>query len=130
MRPRVLLAQDDPALRDELLARLGDDGVSAQGVSSGAELLALTWAALEDPRRLPELIIADLRTPGAELLELLESLPRQVLWKVPIILVSHDPEALIAERARRIGCAVVVPRPLQSDELRQLALALLPRELP
>lgn len=125
MRPRVLLAQDDRWLREAFIGRLRRDGVVALGVGDAVGLLALAEAAALDPLAMPDLIVADLDAPDDDLLRLLEAIPRPVLWKVPIVVVARDAGSSFADRARRIGCAVVVS-PLDLDELRELALALLP----
>lgn len=125
--PRVLIAEDDTTLKDSLVASLRQDGYAAVAVEDAEGLIELACTAREP---LPQLVIADLRDPDFEVVRLLESLPRSVLWGTPIIVVSRDGSSETAERARRIGSAVVVPRPLSAEELRELARALLPPPRP
>lgn len=81
---RILLVEDDAAIREGVADGLAFEGYQAEGVSNGRE--ALDWLEREGP---PAVVVLDLLMPimnGAQLLERLRADPR---WAaVPAVLMS------------------------------------------
>ena len=81
---RILLVEDDAAIRQVVADGLALEGYQAEGVSNGRE--ALDWLEREGP---PAVVVLDLLMPimnGAQLLEKLRADPR---WAaVPAVLMS------------------------------------------
>ncbi|HEU4384594.1 MAG TPA: response regulator [Anaeromyxobacteraceae bacterium] len=81
---RILLVEDDAAIREGVAETLAFEGYQAEGVRNGRE--ALEWLEREGP---PSLVVLDLFMPvmnGAQLLAMLHADPR---WSgVPAVLMS------------------------------------------
>ncbi len=107
----VLVVEDDPGVRDGVLALLQDHGFAASGAPDGAAALELVAATK------PDVILLDLAMPqvgGDEFLERMRSDP--ALERIPVIVMSAW--------ARRIEPPVPVagwlPKPFQPQELLDL----------
>ena len=125
-RPRVLLAEDDPAARDLLADELRDAGYEVVECASGEALwervkeLVLEESA-EPP---PDLIISDLRMPpGPSGLEVL-ALIRQTDWGTPFVLMTAFGDLLVHHEAARLGATRVLNKPFQPEELISVAVDL------
>ncbi len=81
MRPRVLVVDDDPAIRELVATLLADEGWAVRAAADG--LVAL--AAAEAWR--PDLIVSDVAMPRLDGLGLLERL-RQRGDRTPLVLIS------------------------------------------
>src|SRR5438270_12097430 len=98
---RILLVDDEPALRELLRVTFEGAAISVDEAGSGEEALASLAV------RLPDAIVLDLRMPGMDGAELCRRLRRDPLTRrLPIVVLSGgDVEAL--ERACRAGAAGV-----------------------
>lgn len=119
---RVLLAEDDAALRRLLADKLRKDGYVVEEAESGLELLT----RLGIQRGAFDLVISDIRMPGVSGLEVLEGLRNGYepgSWAIPVILITAfgDPET--HAEAARLG-AVIFDKPFDVDDLRTCALNL------
>lgn len=107
---RILIAEDDAAMRTMLDASLTRAGFEVLTAADGRELLAL----LEEMRaedRLPNLIISDISMPGMSGLDVLVRLQRMKL-ELPIILITAFGDARTHRRARALGAVEVIDKPL------------------
>ncbi|HZS23446.1 MAG TPA: HD domain-containing phosphohydrolase [Gaiellaceae bacterium] len=108
---KILLVDDEPALRELLRATFESADVSVDEASSGEE------AEARIRRRRPDVILLDLRMPGmggVELCKRLKSAPRTA--SIPIVLLTGaDPEE--ARRAQRAGATAVVRKPFSPLDL-------------
>jgi cyclic di-GMP phosphodiesterase len=108
---RILLVDDEPALRELLRATLERAEVSVDEAASALE------AEARIRRRRPDVIVLDLRMPGmggAELCARLKAEERTKL--IPIVLLTGaDPEEAL--RAKRAGAAALVHKPFSPLEL-------------
>jgi CheY-like chemotaxis protein len=116
-RPRVLLAEDDDAMRQLLAKALDADGYTAvecrDGVDLVGHLAALGWcqAALGF-----DAIISDVLMPGWTGLEILEALHDRAGFP-PVILITAFGNNGTHARAEKAGVTAVLDKPFAIDEL-------------
>jgi CheY-like chemotaxis protein len=113
---RILVAEDDPALREALREVLALAGYAAVTVSDGMQALA---AARAEP---PDLIILDHLMPGLDGLSVLRALqadPR--LQRIPVILLTGAAHDLPPQP----GLAAIVEKPFQMVPLQDTVRSLL-----
>ena len=109
---RVILLEDDPRTRASLAAELRDDGLEVAAFASTEE------AASElQPGRRIDLLLADVRLPGASGIELVRSLAGEGRLP-PTIVISG--EATISEtvEALRLGVFDFIEKPFSRERLR------------
>jgi DNA-binding response OmpR family regulator len=110
----IVVADDDPDLRELVGAVLRADGHRVTEVKNGEALLDHLAAALAAPHRVwpPDLVITDIRMPGLSGLDVVAGLRRRS-WSLPFIVITaaHDGEALAA--ASRCGVLCVLPKPFR-----------------
>jgi DNA-binding response OmpR family regulator len=78
---RVLIAEDEPPLRELLHDFLASQGYEVIAVSTGAQVLEAV------PTFQPDVIVVDMVLPGLSGIEILAAL-RQAAYTVPVILTS------------------------------------------
>lgn len=113
---RILVAEDDPALRDALKDILALAGYASVTVSDGTQALA---AARAEP---PDLIILDHVMPGMDgisVLRMLQADPR--LRSIPVIFLTGAPNEL----SHQPGVAAVIAKPFRMSPLQNMVRSLL-----
>jgi len=107
--PRILLVDDDPAVRASLLFSLELQGFAVETYERGEDLAERTT--------FPDhgCLVLDYRLPGIDGVELLESL-RQRGINLPAVLITSAPSRELRRRAAEAG-AVIVEKPLLCDAL-------------
>ena len=107
-RARVLVAEDDPKMREMVSERLRRDGCEVIEVGSGDEALGLMEliAAHQAPIGDLELVIMDVRMPGLSGIEVVYLL-RAFRWNTPILLMTAYPEPELLDEANRLGVSVL-----------------------
>src|SRR6266516_3943685 len=106
----VLLVDDDPAVRKVLAALLGQEGIQAVEVRSGAE--AVQW--LE--RHPADAVLTDLRMPGMDGMQLLDRVIAQ--WpELPVIMLTAHATVPLAVEAMKRGAADFLQKPFERDEV-------------
>jgi len=116
-RPRVLLAEDDDAMRQLLVKVLRTDGYTAVECRDGVDLLAHLAALVGCQRALDfDAIISDIRMPGWTGLEILEAWHDRAGFP-PVILITAFGNSVIHARAQKAGAAAVLDKPFVIDEL-------------
>jgi len=124
MKPRVLIAEDDDAMRGLIANVLGSAGYEIMEAANGAEALDIVGDALLG--RLPsppELVITDVRMPYLSGLQLLTALRALAL---PTIVVTAFPDEHTRALADRLGAAAVLAKPFALDALCRLVSSLRP----
>ncbi len=114
---RILIVEDEPVLRDELrrlFARKGHDVAEAESVRDAQERLQLADH---------ELILADLRLPGAPGTELIVHAP-----DVPVLIMTSYATVKSAVEAMRMGAVDYIAKPIDHDELVMMVDRILERE--
>jgi two-component system response regulator AtoC len=108
---RILVADDEPSLRELLTELLTDEGYTVDSVATGAEV----------PERLQsdtryDLLLLDLRMPQIDGLQLLERL-RSEGEDIPVIMMTAHGTSSSAIRAMQMGAYDYLPKPFDNDEV-------------
>ena len=127
--PRILLAEDDPAMRELLASSLRHDGYDVVEVKNGIELLKrihqIGSSFLQGRPEPLDMVITDVRMPGFSGLEVLECL-RDSDWKLPVIVITALGDAATHHRAHDLGATEVLDKPFDLDRLREIVLRVVP----
>lgn len=118
-RRPVLIVEDDPAIRDVLLATLDEEGIPAVAVDNGLDALSVVR------QRDPALILLDLDLPvldGEGVLRALRTTGRDI----PVLLMTADPRG--NELGPDDGVSGHVPKPFNLDDLLKAITLLGPAE--
>jgi response regulator RpfG family c-di-GMP phosphodiesterase len=118
---RILLVDDEPALRELLRATLESVEIAVDEAASALEAETVVR------RRKPDLIVLDLRMPGMSGAEFCARLKEKARTRdIPVvILTAADPED--ARAAERAGAAAVVHKPFSPLELLSIVESLVGR---
>jgi two-component system, NtrC family, response regulator AtoC len=114
---RILIVEDEPVLRDELrrlFTRKGHEVAEAESVRDAEARLAGGDF---------ELILADLRLPGAPGTELITRAPG-----VPVLIMTSYATVKSAVEAMRMGAVDYIAKPIDHDELLLMVDRILERE--
>jgi DNA-binding response OmpR family regulator len=124
--PRILLAEDDEALRDALRETLAAEGYDVVTAASGRALDdALIEAVVQPGHRGYDLVVSDVRMPGASGLDVLErNYPRDP--ETPFLLITAFGDRVTHARASEFGVEVI-DKPFEVEELLARVRALLAR---
>ena len=108
---RILIVDDDPALRESLELLLSAEGYGVSAAESGMKALEILAEHAFD------VVLCDVRMPGLDGFDLLPQIRRE--WPhLPIILMSaHGTEELAVEAIRR-GAYDYLAKPFQPAEIR------------
>jgi two-component system KDP operon response regulator KdpE len=116
---RILVVDDEPALRRTLQANLGARGYDVTAVETGEA--ALQQAGVQ----LPDLVILDLLLPGLSGLDVCRAL--RATSEVPILVLSARGEEQTKVQALDLGADDYLTKPFGMDELLARVRALLRR---
>jgi DNA-binding response OmpR family regulator/predicted regulator of Ras-like GTPase activity (Roadblock/LC7/MglB family) len=114
---RIFVVEDDENLNQNIVNALRKDGYVVQSVSNGADAVRVLWSEEYD------VVIGDLKTPGAGGFELLQWL-RAYRPNTYMILIGDAPLQQVQTRALESGAASYLEMPLDlrflKEELRRL----------
>ncbi len=110
-KKRILVADDDPAIRSLLRTFLEDEGYSISEAKSGAEVLG----CLSDGAR-PDLVLMDLRMPEYSGMDVLQVINERSL-DVPVILMTAFGTSSAAIKAMQLGAHDYITKPFELDEV-------------
>jgi two-component system nitrogen regulation response regulator NtrX len=130
MRSRILVIDDEPAIRDSLRMILEYEDYQFLGASSGQEGIGLVQ------RERPDLVLLDIKMPGMDGIEVLRKL-HALDESLPVVMISGHGTTATAVEAIRSGAVDFLDKPLSSERvivtlqnaLRQSELRLENREL-
>jgi two-component system response regulator HydG len=108
--PRVLLVDDESGILDSLKILFRGEGYQVAVASNGREAMS----ALDQDR--PDLVLTDIRMPGASGLEVLAR-ARSVDPELPVILMTAQASLQSAVRAVNEGAYYYLQKPFANDEL-------------
>jgi DNA-binding response OmpR family regulator len=125
-RPRVLLAEDESEMRGLIARTLRKEQCDILEARDGSQLIRLLITHLLAPpegREPVDLIISDVRMPGANGLDVIAALRRQDT-QTPVILITAfgDPDTHL--EAYRLGAVMVLNKPFEMDDLRLVVRSL------
>jgi CheY-like chemotaxis protein len=110
-RHRVLLIEDDPALRQVYAGSLSEHGHAVRTAGDGAAALSVLGNGWE-----PCVVFLDLRMPGMDGWEFARRLHAEDRWKnLPIVVVAAH--FRIDQEAREIGAAAWLQKPFDLNRL-------------
>jgi len=108
---RILIAEDEPSMREVLEMLLGRAGYVVRGVADGVE-------ALEAQRENPaDIVIADLKMPRLDGLGLLVELKRQ-MPDITVIVITAFSTWKTAVEAMRLGAYDYIKKPFDNELIR------------
>lgn len=110
MKGSILIADDEPGIRESLTIVLEDEGFSCTAVKDGAEAIEAIDEASYD------IIVSDLKMPNASGLDVLEYALQHASQTLTIIVTAHA-TVETAIRALRKGAADYILKPLDFDEV-------------
>jgi len=109
MKTRILVVDDEPSVRETLIANLElDDRFDVTGAESGAQALALV------EKQPFEVVLTDVRMPGMNGVELFRLLTRARPGMPVVLMTAFALEGLVQEAVRE-GVFTVLPKPSQVD---------------
>ena len=118
--PRILLAEDDAAMRAMLAQALRRDGYDVIEVHDGGELLMRIEQAMGhgDTDRPFDLVISDVRMPYLSGVEVLAELWRIDSLSTPVILITAFGDPSLHEEAQQLGAVAVIDKPFELEDIR------------
>jgi len=108
----VCVVDDDDRVRNALQRLLGSAGFRVRTYAGARELLQQDWTASHGPL----VVLADLRMPGMDGIELAERLSR-LPWSPPIVFLSAHADVPATVRAMKGGAVDFLEKPADGDEL-------------
>jgi two-component system nitrogen regulation response regulator NtrX len=108
MKPRILVVDDEPAIRDTMRMILEYEGYDVLLAGSGQEGLTVV------ERENPDLVFLDIKMPGLDGLEVLSRL-RGTNETLPVVIVSAHGSTTTALEAGRLGAFRFIEKPLSKD---------------
>jgi DNA-binding NtrC family response regulator len=120
---RVLIAEDDGAMRQLLEASFRAAGICVETVGDGQELKRRLSGSNGSASE-AEVVISDVRMPGLSGLGLLQWLGKRGA-RVSVILITCFGDAPTHRRARQLGAVAVLDKPFAMTELLSLVQSLL-----
>jgi len=110
MNARILIVDDEQAIRDSLQGLLEDEGYLVDGAASGEEAVA------RFRKQSADLLLLDIWMPGIDGLETMSRI-KQIDADVPVIVMSGHATIDTAVKATRLGAFDFVEKPLSADRL-------------
>ncbi len=111
---RVLIADDDAALRGTLRDLLTDEGYEAAEAADGEEVLAALAATSSDR---PDLVIMDIRMPGKSGLDVLRELRPSLGPQLPVLVMTGYGSSNVAIEAIQHGAYDYITKPFDLDDI-------------
>jgi CheY-like chemotaxis protein len=117
----VLVAEEDDAVREGLIAELRKEGYRVVGLEDGLELRDYLEAAYAQDATVsqPAVVISDASLPGIGGIEVCAELHHQDSWPGFIVLADHN-QFEVFEAAERAGADFVFDKPIDVEELRNV----------
>jgi two-component system nitrogen regulation response regulator NtrX len=110
LKPRILVIDDEAAIRDSLRMILEYEGYGFFGAASGQE--GLTQAQ----RERPDLVLLDIKMPGMDGMEVLRKL-RALDDTLPVVMISGHGTTSTAVEAIKSGALDFLDKPLSSERV-------------
>jgi len=108
MKARILIIDDEPAIRDAMRMVLEYEGYECLMAGSGPEGMAVV------EKEHPDLVFLDIKMPGLDGLEVLSRL-RGLYEALPVVIISAHGTTSAALEAGRLGAFRFIEKPLSKD---------------
>ena len=108
--PLVLFVDDDATIRETAGYTLGAEGFSVATASSGDEAKSLIQ------KKMPSLLVTDVRMPGMSGIELLDWVHKENP-SLPVVLITAFADVQLAVEAMKRGASDFLPKPFAGDHL-------------
>jgi CheY-like chemotaxis protein len=112
---RVLVAQEDSGLRNQVERILGDLNKPAQVVTVGEGVETLVRIG----EIKPDLLVFDLRLPGMDGMKMIEFLKTSMEWKGTKIVVLSELTAEEKARLEELNVEGIIPKPVTPQQLKK-----------
>jgi DNA-binding response OmpR family regulator len=122
---RILLAEDNDEMRTMLASILRRDGYVVIEAKDGRELVKHLSEHGTGEASDIDLVISDIRMPGASGLDVLAGL-REVDWSMPVILITAFGSVDTKSRAGVLGAAILLDKPFELEDLRHAVRSVVP----
>src|SRR5881396_1951500 len=109
-KSRILVIDDEAAIRDSLRMTLEYEGYEFVGAATGQEGLALV------ERESPDLVLLDVKMPGMDGLEVLDRL-RLLNEALPVVVISGHGTISTAVEATKKGAFDFIEKPFASERV-------------
>jgi two-component system, response regulator, stage 0 sporulation protein F len=116
---RVLIADDDDVLREQLLMLLARRGHTTWEATTGEEVLDWLRIAHDLALAPPDALVLDVRMPCHTGTELLAEL-RRAGWHLPIVLMTADADEEVRDAALVWGAAAILEKPFSTNALERV----------
>jgi DNA-binding response OmpR family regulator len=113
---RILVADDDDAMRELVSSVLAAQGFDVESVRDGTELLNHLDPRGDGEKRV-DLVVSDVQMPGATGLDVLRWVRRRPDPSPPVILITAFGDMHLHRRARELGAADVIDKPFDMAQL-------------
>jgi two-component system nitrogen regulation response regulator NtrX len=110
MKPRILVIDDESAIRDSLKMILEYEGFDVQGAATGQDGLTLA------DREPADLVLLDIKMAGMDGLEVLQRL-RATHDALPVIMISGHATVSTAVEATKLGAFDFIEKPLSTERV-------------
>jgi two-component system, NtrC family, nitrogen regulation response regulator NtrX len=110
VKPRILVIDDEHAIRDALKRTLEYEGYDVTLAATGEEGVKLV------DREPPDLVFLDIKMPGMDGLEVLQKL-RHVVETVPFVVISGHADINTAVEATKLGAFDFIEKPLAEERV-------------
>jgi two-component system nitrogen regulation response regulator NtrX len=111
-RPRVLIVDDEPGIRESLAAVLEEEGYAATAVASGEQCLECVFSGGFD------VVLLDVWLPGIDGLEVLDRIEASANPERPaVIMISGHGSIEAAVRATKLGAFDFLEKPLTIEKV-------------
>ena len=110
MKPRILVIDDESAIRDSMKMTLEYDGYDVMLAATGEEGVKLV------EREAPDLVFLDIKMPGMDGLEVLQKL-RHLVEVTPVVVISGHADINTAVEATKLGAFDFIEKPLERERV-------------
>ena len=110
MKPRILVIDDESAIRDSLKMILEYEGYDFQGAATGQDGIALV------DREAPDLVLLDIKMAGMDGIEVLQRL-RGSHETLPVVMISGHATVSTAVEATKLGAFDFIEKPLSTERV-------------